>query len=43
MPLKQPVHTTNMLHPIGVHASKVLESLPQLHLCMHNLLHLNNI
>ena len=31
MSLKQPLHSTNVLQPKGVHASNDLESLPQLH------------
>lgn len=32
--LKQPLQTTNVLQPVGVHASNDLESLPQLHFCI---------
>jgi hypothetical protein len=39
--LKQPVHTTKLLQPMGVHASNVLASLPQLHFCMQELRWLN--
>jgi hypothetical protein len=35
--LKQPVQTTKLLQPMGVHASNVLASLPQLHFCMQEL------
>jgi len=34
MSLKQPLQTTNVLQPVGVHASNDLESLPQLHFCI---------
>jgi hypothetical protein len=34
MSLKQPLQTTNVLQPAGVHASNDLESLPQLHFCI---------
>jgi hypothetical protein len=33
----QPVQTTKLLQPMGVHASNVLASLPQLHFCMQEL------
>lgn len=32
--LKQPVHTTMVLQPIGVHASNVFETLPHGHFFM---------
>jgi hypothetical protein len=34
MSLEQPLQTTNVLQPTGVHASNDLESLPQPHFCI---------